>query len=81
MLNAANRSLRSSRHPEHREVIREKPAYGEAELLFKRALAIWEQALRPEHPYVDITLYNLAELYRAQGRNDEAERLLREHGQ
>ncbi len=54
---------------------------GEAEPLFKRALAIWEQALRPEHPYVDIALNNLAALYRTQGRNDEAERLLREHGQ
>ena len=54
---------------------------GEAEPLFKRALAIWGQALWPEHPYVDIALNNLAALYRTQGRNDEAERLLREHGQ
>ncbi len=37
----------------------------DAEPLYKRALAIWEKALGPEHPHVAASLNNLAELYRA----------------
>ena len=45
----------------------------DAEPLYKRALAIWEKALGPEHPHVAASLNNLAELYRAQGKHTEAE--------
>ena len=49
----------------------------EAEPLYKRALAIMEKALGPEHPDVGAALNNLAELYRNQGRHAEAEPLYR----
>jgi tetratricopeptide (TPR) repeat protein len=49
--------------------------YAEAEPLYKRALAIAEKALGPDHPNVGTTLNNLAELYRAQGHDAEAEPL------
>jgi tetratricopeptide (TPR) repeat protein len=38
-------------------------------------LTICEKALPPDHPYIGITLQNLANLYRAQGRYAEAEPL------
>jgi len=41
----------------------------------KRALAIADKALGPDHPNVGTMLNNLAELYRAQGRLAEAEPL------
>ena len=41
--------------------------------MFRRALAIAEKALGPEHPNVATSLNNLAELYRAQGQYAEAE--------
>ena len=40
--------------------------YAEAEPLNLRALAIWEEALGPDHPDVAQSLNNLAELYRVQ---------------
>jgi tetratricopeptide (TPR) repeat protein len=43
--------------------------------LYKRALAIDEKALGPEHPAVAIRLSNLATLYNDQGRYAEAEPL------
>jgi tetratricopeptide (TPR) repeat protein len=46
--------------------------YAEAEPLLKRAMAISEKALGPDHPGVAISLNNLAGLYRAQGRYGEA---------
>ena len=49
--------------------------YAEAEPLYKRALAIREKALGPDHPDVGTSLNNLAGLYRAQGRYAEAEPL------
>ena len=49
--------------------------YAEAEPLYKRALAIPEKALGPDHPSVGTSLNNLAGLYRAQGRYAEAEPL------
>ena len=49
--------------------------YAEAEPLYKRALAIREKALGPDHPDVGTRLNNLAGLYRAQGRYAEAEPL------
>ena len=51
--------------------------YAQAEPLYRRALAIWEQALVPEHPSVAISLNNLALLYRAQRKYTEAELLFR----
>ena len=50
--------------------------YAEAEPLYKRALAIGEKTLGPEHPEVATSLKNLRLLYRAQGRDAEAEPLL-----
>ena len=46
--------------------------YAEAEPLYKRALAIYEKALGPDHPDVANSLNNLAELYRPQGRYSDA---------
>ena len=51
--------------------------YTEAELLFKRSLAISEKALGPEHPAVATNLNNLAGLYDAQGKYAQAEPLFR----
>ena len=50
--------------------------YAEAEPLHRRALAIQEKALGPEHPDVANTLNSLAGLYDAQGKYTEAEPLL-----
>jgi len=49
--------------------------YGEAELLCKRALAINEKALGPDHPDVATSLSSMASLYYPQGRYGEAELL------
>ena len=49
--------------------------YADAEPLYKRALAIREKALGPDHPDVATSLNNLAELYRDQGRYADAEPL------
>src|SRR5262249_15418484 len=48
---------------------------GEAEPLYKRALAMREKALPAGHPYIATSLNNLAFLYHAQGRLAEAEPL------
>jgi tetratricopeptide (TPR) repeat protein len=53
-------------------------SYAEAESLHRRALAIKEKALGPDHPDVAAALNNLAELYRAQGRFGDAEPLYRQ---
>ena len=47
----------------------------EAELLFKRALAIKEKSLGPDHTEVAEALHNLAELHRKHGQFAEAEPL------
>ena len=49
--------------------------YAQAEPLYKRALAIREKALGPDHPDVAQSLNNLADLYSAQGRHADAEPL------
>ena len=49
--------------------------YAEAEPLHKRALAIREKALGPEHPYVAMSLENYASLLRQTGRVTEAEEM------
>lgn len=43
-------------------------AYAQAEPVFRRALAIREKALGPEHPRVAWTLNYLGVLYHAQGQ-------------
>ena len=47
----------------------------EAEPLYRRSLAIREEALGPEHPDVAMSLNNLAVLYREQGQYPQAEPL------
>ena len=47
--------------------------YAEEEPLYRRALAIGEKALGPDHPDVARDLTNLADLYDTQGRYGEAE--------
>ena len=42
--------------------------YAKAEPLYRRALAIHEKALGPEHPATATSLNNLAVLYRGDGR-------------
>ncbi len=49
--------------------------YAQAEPLYKRALAVAEQALGPNHPQVATSLNNLALLYHHQGKYAEAEPL------
>jgi tetratricopeptide (TPR) repeat protein len=49
--------------------------YGEAEALYKRALAIREQVLGASHPDVAQTLHNLANVYQLQGKYGQAEGL------
>ena len=46
--------------------------YAEAQPLYKRALAIREKALGPEHPDVAQSLENYSALLRKTGRSDEA---------
>ncbi len=46
--------------------------YAEAEPLYKRALAIQEKALGPDHSSVAISLENYAALFRKTGRGDLA---------
>ncbi len=46
--------------------------YAEAEPLYKRALAIMEKALGPEHPHVATSLENYAALLRDTGRGELA---------
>ena len=38
--------------------------YAQAEPLYRRALAIWERAIGPDHPDVATSLENMAALYR-----------------
>ena len=54
---------------------RDQGKYAVAEPLFKRALAIWDKALGPEHPQVALSLNNLVLLYRDQGKYAAAEPL------
>ena len=57
------------------ERYKEEGRYADAEPLYKRALAIREKALGPDHPAVAQSLNNLADLYTAQGRYADAEPL------
>jgi tetratricopeptide (TPR) repeat protein len=57
--------------------LQDRARYHEAELLYRRALAIYEQQLGPEHPEIATSLNNLAALYRTQGEYEQAELLYR----
>src|SRR5581483_8801177 len=57
-----------SMQPEYRR-------YGEAESLFRQALAIQEKALGPEHPDIAPVLFNYAMLLRRIGRKSQAREL------
>ena len=59
------------------DVYRAQNKYGEAEGLYKRALAITEQTLGANHRDMTYPLNGLANLYRIQGRSGEAEVLLK----
>ena len=54
---------------------KEQGRYADAEPLYKRALAIDEKAVGPDHPDVATSLNNLAALYKEQGRYADAEPL------
>ncbi|HEY0754932.1 MAG TPA: tetratricopeptide repeat protein [Ktedonobacteraceae bacterium] len=55
----------------------DRARYGDAEPLYRRALAIRERVLGGEHPDTAHSLNNLAGLYRVQGRYRDAEPLYR----
>ncbi len=57
------------------EVYRTQGKYAEAEPLYRRALAIWEKALGPEHPNVAQGLEKYAKLLRKTNRENEAAKL------
>jgi tetratricopeptide (TPR) repeat protein len=58
-------------------LLKTKAQHGEAELLFRRALAIDEKSFGPEHPAVGSDLNNLAQLLQITNRLSEAEPLMR----
>ncbi len=59
------------------ELYVEQSRYTQAEPLLRRALAVWEQHLGPQHPHTAFALHDLARVYSAQGRCTEAELLFR----
>ncbi|HEX9256594.1 MAG TPA: tetratricopeptide repeat protein, partial [Candidatus Angelobacter sp.] len=58
-------------------LLRAQGKNSEAEPLYRRALAINEKALGPEHPNTASSLNNLALLLKEQGKFSEAEPLYR----
>lgn len=56
--------------------LRSQARYGEAEPLYRRALAIAEDTFGPHHPEAASSLDNLGALYKYWGRYEEAEPLL-----
>ncbi|MBO0794360.1 MAG: tetratricopeptide repeat protein, partial [Ktedonobacteraceae bacterium] len=57
--------------------LRVRAQYGQAELLFQRAVHIRERILGPEHPEVAASLNGLVALYGEQGQYEQAEPLAR----
>ncbi len=47
--------------------------YEQAELLYRRALSIWDDHLKVEHPDITIPLLGLARLLQDQGKREQAE--------
>ena len=68
-------SLEDARLHNQAQQLVEQGHYAEAEQLYKRLLAINEQALGPDHNTVATVLNNLGVLYYHQGRYAEAEPL------
>jgi tetratricopeptide (TPR) repeat protein len=58
-------------------VLQVEGRFWEAEPVYKRALAIYDRPLAPDHLGVAIVLNNLAELYGAEGKFAEAEPLMK----
>jgi tetratricopeptide (TPR) repeat protein len=54
-------------------LLKEKALYAEAELLYRRALAICEKSFGPDHPNLATSLINLAQLLQRTNRLAEAE--------
>ena len=61
----------------HATILQTLGRYAEAEPLYRRALAIGEKRLGPDHPAVATSLNNLALLLKTQGKYVEAEPLYR----
>ena len=57
----------------------DKKQMGEAERLMRRALAIDEKSLGPDHPTVAIHLHNLSMVLIAMNRLGQAEPLMKRH--
>jgi len=72
---AVAQSLEDARLHNQAQQLVEQGHYAEAEQLYKRLLAINEQALGPDHNTVATVLNNLGVLYYHQGRYAEAEPL------
>jgi tetratricopeptide (TPR) repeat protein len=53
-------------------LLRNQGKYEDALLLYQRALAIWEKALRPNHPNTATSMNNMAELLRSQVKYEDA---------
>ena len=65
-------------HEQPRPAVQDQgPIRGEAEPLYRRALAIDDQSYGPEHPTVARDLNNLAQLLKATNRLEAAEPLMR----
>jgi hypothetical protein len=55
-----------------------RAAYAAAESMHHRALGIRRRAFGPDHPATTQSLDNLAALYRAQNRHEDAEAMLKQ---
>ena len=76
LVSAAQESLEDAlRFHEDAHKLYEQGRYDEAEQLYKRALAIYQIAPDLFQKIIAVTLNNLAEIYKAQGRFAEAELL------
>src|SRR5437764_9197994 len=60
---------------DHAVKLQAEGKYAEADDLYKKSLAIWQEAFGHEDPLVAQSLANRAALYRAIGEHHEAERL------
>ena len=56
-------------------LLHEKKDHEGAESMYRRAIAITEESLGPEHQQLVVFLYNLAALLEGLGQKDEAEAL------
>ncbi|WP_285713646.1 tetratricopeptide repeat protein [Erythrobacter oryzae] len=70
-------AAQTASYNEYAAILEALARFGEAEPLYRRALAIEEASLGPDHPNVATRLNNLAELLRTTNRLGEAEPLYR----